>query len=54
MLHVGQLNNKEGKKHEKLHFADLVTCQCGASAVLSSDAKSLVSDETFENDRYGS
>ena len=36
----GSLAEKEARR-----FAHLVTCRCGASAVLSSNAKSLVTDE---------
>ena len=38
----------EETKKEDRRFAHLATCQCGASAVLSSNAKSLVTDENTE------
>ena len=38
---------KETEKEDR-RFAHLVTCRCGASVVLSSNAKSLVTDENTE------
>ena len=35
----------EEEETRKGRFARLATCRCGASAVLSSNAKSLVTDE---------
>ena len=38
----------EETEKEDRRFAHLVTCQCGASAVLSSNAKCLLTDENTE------
>ena len=44
---VAQLKEEDGRIR-KGRFAYLATCQCGASAVLSSNAKGLVTDENTQ------